>query len=147
MYGVDILVSVDSQLWRQVPSKPGALFEQNVGHEFAREVAGLVAGSAQDFSANFLLILVGSHVRMQFTHGIQAARGMMQSAGMVIGALTSQAIALNMQPMIISHFNNSAMNRLVAADGVDRAVVAVFAAKAKTETSQVMNGVEGCKHE
>ncbi|MDO4665452.1 MAG: hypothetical protein Q4A71_04505 [Actinomycetaceae bacterium] len=147
LYGVDLLALVDKQLWRQIPSKPGALFERNVGSEFVREVARIMPEPAPDFTAGSLLLLVGSHVRMQFTHGIQAARGMMQSAGMVIGALTNQAIALNMQPVIISHFNNSSMNRLVDADGVDRAVVAVFAAKPLAQLHQEASSCEGTDHD
>ena len=60
-------------------------------------------------------------------------RAVMQSTGMVVGALTNQALALDMQPSIISHFNNSAINRLVAADGVDRAAVAIFSAHSNSK--------------
>ncbi|WP_166987978.1 hypothetical protein [Canibacter zhoujuaniae] len=128
LFGVDLLVLFEDQLWRQIPSKPGAIFEQNVPSNFAEQVAAQLHDSSQDLSHGPLLILVGSHVRVQFTHGVQATRAMMQSAGMVIGALTNQALSLHMRPSIISHFNNSALNRLVSADGVDRAVATIFAA-------------------
>ena len=133
LFGVDLLALADSRLWRQVPSKPGALFEQKVSSDFTKEITKQIPSVSHDLSAGLLLIVVGSHARMEFTHGIQAMRAVMQSTGMVVGALTNQALALDMQPSIISHFNNSAINRLVAADGVDRAAVAIFSAHSNSK--------------
>ena len=68
---------------------------------------------------------------------------------MVLGALTTHAMALGMQPLITSHFNNSALNQLVGVDGVDRAVAAILSAKIQEmpqeQSSQAGNSVEAQK--
>lgn len=66
LYGVDLVALCDSALWRQVPGRPGALFEQNVSADFVTCLMDSisVAGGAFDPDNSLILILVGSHARM-----------------------------------------------------------------------------------
>ncbi|MFC0265534.1 hypothetical protein [Alloscardovia macacae] len=126
LYGIDLLVLVEDQLWRQVPGKPGAIFEQIVDADFIDQIKSSFLYVEKDLRDSIILILVGSHVRMGYTDGVQAVRSMMQSAGMILGVIASNAMALHRKPLIDSHFNSSVINRAVNADGVDRAAVALL---------------------
>ena len=133
LYAVDVVVVVDDAVWRQVPGRPGLVFEQQLEEGMADRLLTALPAPLSSGRASVAVVAVGSHVRAQFTHGDQAAREIFIATGMIMATLARQAMQLGRRPVIADQFVNATLDSAVYADGVDRAVTALLLLADPTE--------------
>ncbi len=131
LFAVDLLLVRDGVLWRQVPGRDGALFDQRLDPARRQDLMDAVPASSTPVDLDLTVFAVGAFARAGYLYGKRSYRAVAMSAGLVLGSLTRAAGAVGVRAGLVDQFVDHRLNVALANDGVDRGIVAVLRLQAQ----------------
>ncbi|MDN5586685.1 MAG: hypothetical protein ACTILB_13745 [Brevibacterium aurantiacum] len=125
LFATEVLFVSGQSLWRLVPNRPGAMLEGEFTHDDARALrSGLFQSDTESFTPAIFLV---NHLgRSSYLTGDRSFRNSALGCGIILGAAWEHARASQLPMATTNTFIDSAVNRGLRCDGVERSTMAVI---------------------
>ncbi|MBD2760690.1 hypothetical protein IEE94_14385 [Yimella sp. cx-573] len=126
LFGVDLLVVQEGAVWRQVPGRPGLVFDGNLVDRTRDLLIRHLPWDVKQTPLEQTIFVVGAFARLGYLYDNRSARAASQAAGMIAGGLLRAAMASRRRAAVVDQFLDYPLNEALACDGVDRGLLTMI---------------------